>query len=331
MVSRTVLVFGITCMARLMHAIISPDGAGLGTAIEWAMLYMPPEPHMRDSPLLELCLAGLAYVESPRWHEGALWFSDFYTRQVMRLVPGRSPEVVCEVTGQPSGLGWLPDGRMLVVSMNDRRLMRLDPQGLVTVADLSAHVPAPCNDMLVDRRGRAYIGNFGFDLQDHAPLMPTVLLMVTPEGEVSVAAEDMLFPNGTVLTPDGRTLIVAETFGQRLTAFEVATDGKLSNRRVWAQFSERVVPDGICLDAEGAVWIASPVTREVVRVKEGGELTHRIATEDEAIACALGGDDGRSLFVSTGSVFVTPGQSLASRTGKIWQTRVEVPAAPAPL
>jgi sugar lactone lactonase YvrE len=283
---------------------------------------------MHDLPSLEICLEGLAYVESPRWHEGALWFSDFYTRQVMRLVPGRSPGVVCEVAGQPSGLGWLPDGRLLVVSMNDRMLLRLDPQGLASVADLSAQVPAACNDMLVDPRGRAYIGNFGFDLHGHAPPMPTVLLMVTPEGEVSVAAEDMRFPNGAVLTPDGGTLIVAETFGQCLTAFDVAVDGKLSNRRVWAQFSGRVVPDGICLDAEGAIWIASPMSREVLRVKEGGEVTHCIATEDGAIACALGGEDGRSLFVSTGSVFVTPEQSLAARTGKIWQLKVDVPAAP---
>ena len=212
----------------------------------------------------------LAFPESPRWHDGALWFSDFYTRRVNRATPDGRVETVVEVPGQPSGLGWLPDGRLLVVSMNDRRLLRLDGGALTVVADLSALAPAPCNDMLVDAQGRAYIGNFGFDLQARAPFASTSLIMVTPEGAARVVATDMHFPNGTVLTPDGRTLIVGESYGQRLTAFDVRADGSLANRRVWAQLHGKGVgPDGICLDAEGAIWLASPVTREVLRVREG--------------------------------------------------------------
>lgn len=269
---------------------------------------------------------GLTFPESPRWHEGALWFSDFYTRQVMRVGEDGVARSVCEVPGQPSGLGWLPDGRLLVVSMNDRKLLRLDADGLHTVAELSAWAPAPCNDMLVDANGRAYIGNFGFDLHRREPFAPTVLLAVSPSGEVRVAAEDMHFPNGAVLTPDGRTLVVAESYGQRLTAFDVAADGSLSGCRVWAQFGGRIGPDGICMDAEGAIWVASPVSREVLRVREGGQVLERFATEDQAVACALGGADGRTLFVCTGKVMVTPDEAVSMRRGRIWRVQVDVPA-----
>lgn len=271
-------------------------------------------------------LGQLAFPESPRWHEGRLWYSDFHLGRVCRADKSGRVEVVTEVPGQPSGLGWLPDGRLLVVSMKQRSLLRLDEGRLAQVADLSPWAPGLCNDMLVDPQGRAYIGNFGFDMMARAPFAPTVLLLVTPQGEVRVAAEDMHFPNGTVLTPDGRTLIVAESYGQRLTAFDVGSEGELSRRRVWARFSGRVGPDGIALDAEGAVWIASPVSREVLRVREGGEVTHRIPTQDQALACALGGADGRTLYVCTGRVMVTPQESLRALGGAIWQTQVEVGA-----
>jgi sugar lactone lactonase YvrE len=281
--------------------------------------------------VLEPFVKGLAFPESPRWHDGALWFSDFYTRHVSRVGADGRIEAVCEVPGQPSGLGWLPDGRLLVVSMNDRCLLRLDGRALTVVADLAAYAGGPCNDMLVDARGRAYIGNFGFDLQARAPFGATDLVMVAPDGAVKVVARDMHFPNGTVLTPDGRTLIVAESYGQRLTAFDVADDGSLSRRRVWAQLEGRGVgPDGICLDAEGAIWLASPVSREVLRVREGGEITDRLATEGQAVACMLGGADRRTLFVLTGRVLTTPAQSLAERTGAIWTVRVPVAGAGLP-
>lgn len=280
---------------------------------------------------LEAFVKGLAFPEGPRWHDGALWLSDFYQRRVLRVTADGQVQPVVDVPGQPSGLGWLPDGRLLVVSMNDRRLLRLDGNTLVQAADLSGLAPWPCNDMLVDGQGRAYIGSFGFDLQARAPFAPANLLMATPEGRVQVVAQDMHFPNGTVLTPDGRTLIVAESYGQRLTAFDVGADGTLANRRVWAQLAGKGVgPDGICLDAEGAIWVASPVSRELLRVRQGGEVTDRIPTEGQAVACMLGGDDRRMLFVLTGRVLVTPGQSVAERSGMVWKTRVPVPGAGLP-
>lgn len=281
--------------------------------------------------VLEPFLSGLAFPESPRWHQGALWFSDFYDHRVCRVTADGRAETVVEVPGQPSGLGWLPDGRLLVVAMNDRRLLCLDAGSLVEVADLRALAPGPCNDMLVDAQGRAYIGNFGFDLQGRAPFAPASLILVTPDGRARTVADNMYFPNGTVLTPDGRTLIVGESYGQRLTAFDVMEDGSLERRRVWAQLEGKGVgPDGMCLDAEGGVWLASPVSREVLRVREGGQVTHRIATAGQAVACMLGGADRRTLFVLTGRVLVTPEESRAERSGMIYATRVEVAGAGMP-
>ena len=276
------------------------------------------------------CLVeNLAFAEAPRWHQGELWFSDFYTHQVMRVDRGGRAHVVVDVPHQPSGLGWLPDGRLLVVSMVDRKLMRLDPAGLVEVADLSALAGFHCNDMVVDAKGRAYIGNFGFDLftQPVVP-KPTVLVKVDPDGGVSVAADDVQFPNGMVITPDGKTLILGETFARRLTAFDIASDGKLSNRRVWADLGA-VAPDGICLDAEGAVWVASPRSNEFVRVLEGGTITRRIPVSNQAIACALGGEDGKRLFMVIGRV-KNHDEALATRVGRIEYVDVDVAAAAPP-
>lgn len=286
-------------------------------------------PPMSTTPSpLEPFVTGLAFPEAPRWHEGALWFSDFYLRRVQRAAADGRVETIAELDDQPSGLGWLPDGRLLVVGMKKRQLLRLDPGGLQVAAALDAFASAPCNDMLVDARGCAYVGNFGFDLHARAPFAPTVLLMVTPGGEVRVVAEDLHFPNGMALTPDGATLIVAESYAKRLTAFRVADDGTLHDRRVWARFEEKgVAPDGVCLDVEGCVWMASPVSREVLRVREGGTVTHRFATGEQATACALGGEDGHTLYVTTGRVLVTPEQSRAALTGAILQMRVDAPAA----
>ncbi|MFC7514785.1 SMP-30/gluconolactonase/LRE family protein [Herbaspirillum sp. GCM10030257] len=277
---------------------------------------------------IETVVDGLAFAEAPRWHDDMLWFSDFYTRKVTRLRMGGEPETVCEVAGQPSGLGWLPDGRMLVVSMSDRRLLRLDNDGLNTVADLSSILPHHCNDMVVDHRGRAYIGNFGFDLLNRAPVQSTVLMMVDTDGSVRQVADDLLFPNGCVITPDHATLIVAETFGKRLTAFDIADDGTLSRRRVWAALGD-ASPDGICLDAEGAIWVASPPTSEFLRVREGGAILDRIAVPEQAIACALGGPERRTLFMVTGRVSGEQ-RALAERTGRIQAMRVQVPGAGLP-
>jgi sugar lactone lactonase YvrE len=268
---------------------------------------------------------GLAFPEAPRWHDGKLWFSDFYTHQVMCVeADGRLVEAA-HVPAQPSGLGWLPDGRMLVVSMTDRRLMRCENGALVLHADLSSLASSHCNDMVVDRHGRAYVGNFGFDMFAKEAKRPAELILVTPDGAARVVADNLDFPNGCVITPDERTLIVAETMGRQLSAFDIAPDGSLSNRRIWANTGE-ATPDGICLDAEGAVWIASPPTREFLRVREGGEIAQRIAVPNEAIACMLGGEDGRTLYLVTGRVCRAP-RALTERPGRIEAVRVSVPAA----
>jgi len=273
--------------------------------------------------------AGLAFPEAPRWHAGELWFSDMLGGVVMRISADGTLHHVVEVSGQPSGLGWLPDGRLLIVSMRERRLLSLDSAALSAFADLSRLAPGQCNDMVVDVHGRAYVGNFGFDLPGGAAPTPTGLVMVAPDGSARVVADGLLFPNGCVITPDGETLIVGETFGARLTAYGIAPDGSLHSRRTWASLPGRS-PDGICLDAENGIWVASPPTREVLRVCDGGRITHRIATASQAIACALGGPDGRELFVLSGHVSFDPLKARRYRSGRIDSLRVEVPAAAIP-
>ena len=271
---------------------------------------------------------GLAFPEAPRWHDGAFWFSDFYTRKVHRITDDGTLDTIAEVPGQPSGLGWLPDGSLLVVSMQDRRVLRMEDGRLVTHASLDAFTSSLCNDMVVDAHGRAYVGNFGFDMLNREEPRPTVLVMVTPDGTARVVADDLLFPNGCVITPGGDTLIVAETFGRRLTAFDVAPDGSLSGRRIWADLGN-ASPDGICLDADGAVWVASPPTSEFLRVHEGGRMSDRITVDGQAIACALGGPERRTLFMVIGRVS-KEARALAERRGRIVACRVATGGAGLP-
>ncbi|MCF6744469.1 SMP-30/gluconolactonase/LRE family protein [Blastococcus sp. KM273128] len=265
----------------------------------------------------------LGFPEAPRWHGGRLWFSDFHDRVVRRMPAAGGPEVVLELDDSPSGLGWLPDGDLLVVSMVRRALLRVGERGTRVHADLSAATRFRANDLVVDTAGRAYVSSFGFDLESGAEPVATDLVRVDPDGSVSVAAPDVVFPNGMVLGPDGRTLVVAETYGARLTAFDVAADGSLSGRRVFAELPG-VAPDGICLDAEGQVWVATARTPEVLRVRDGGEVTARVAVGSGSLsyACALGGDDGRTLFVCT-----APSWRPGPRAGRIEAAQVEVPAA----
>jgi sugar lactone lactonase YvrE len=273
----------------------------------------------------EILLDGLAFPEGPRWRDGRLYFSDMHDLCVRSVdLAGRS-EVVVEVPASPSGLGWLPDGRMLVVSMQDRRLLRLEPQGLVLHADLSQLASYHCNDMVTDARGRSYVGNFGYDLLAQAPQREAEIVLVDAEGRARIAASGLRFPNGTVITPDGRTLIVGESGRACLTAFDVAEDGALSGRRPWAVL-ERAVPDGICLDAAGAIWVASPLGQQMLRVEEGGRVTHRLDVSRRAIACMLGGPDRRTLFCATSDSF-EPEACRAARRGAIEVARVDVPGA----
>jgi sugar lactone lactonase YvrE len=281
---------------------------------------------MNDAAAPQILLDGLTFPEGPRWRDGRLWFSDFYSHRVMTLEPSGRATTVAEVPQQPSGLGWTPDGRLLVVSMRDKRLLRLEEGRLVEAADLSALAGGPCNDMVVDARGRAYVGNFGSDRHHGEPLRSTCLIRVDPDGTATRAADELWFPNGTVITPDGRTLVVAETYGHRLTAFDVAADGSLGNRRIHAALEEDCFPDGMCLDAEGAIWVADARGHRLLRVFEGGRIERTVSTgEQGAFACMLGGEDRRSLYICT---CVASGPAVAEkRAGRIEMIRVDVPGA----
>ena len=273
-------------------------------------------------------LAGLRFPESPRWHDGRLWFSEKRAGRVVRL-HGDGPESVVEVPADPGGLGWTASGELLVVSMGDRRLLRLGDGGLIEVADLSHLTGGKCNDMVVDRFGRAYVGDFGYDLAAGEQPAGGCLTLVDGTGAARVVADDLGFPNGAVATPDGTGLIVAESSAGRLTAFDIGDDGGLHGRRVFADLG-RGVADGICLDAGGAVWYADPLGCEVVRVADGGRVLQRISTGDEgAFACVLGGDDGRELFVCTYSEAASM-DPAGPPVGRIIATSVEVPSAGSP-
>lgn len=246
---------------------------------------------------LRQLIGGVDFGEGPRWHDGALWYSDFFQRAVYRVTPdGERTAVHADLDDQPSGLGWLPDGRLLVVSMHKRQLLRDDGGALVPHADLSGVATGHANDMVVDTRGNAYVGNFGFDFDAGATFAPADLALVRPDGRVEVAATGLRFPNGSVITPDGSTLIVGESFGGAYQAFDIHDDGTLGPARLWARI-EGSAPDGCSLDEDGGIWFSDARTPQVVRVVEGGEVTHRIPTPMPTYACALGGDDGRTLFV----------------------------------
>lgn len=265
-------------------------------------------------------LDGLCFGEGPRWHDNALWLSDMHAHEVLRVSLQGTPEVVCDVPGWPSGLGWLPNGDMLVVSMTDRRLLRWDGSRLHTHADLADLASFHCNDMVVDAAGRAYVGNFGFDLHSQKKPKPAELICVEADGTARVVAQDMQFPNGSVITPDGKTLIVGESWGARLTAFDIQPNGDLDNRRTWATQPDGALPDGICLDDAGGIWLASPATNECIRQIEGGEITHRVAVDQGAFACMLGGADGHTLFILT-AASSDPEECRALRSGRVetWQ------------
>ena len=282
---------------------------------------------------------GIYFGEGPRWRDGRLWFSDFQAHAVKSCSLAGDARMEFEIDDQPSGLGWMPDGSLLVVSMTKRQVLKRAVDGAMSVhADLSGIATWHCNDMVVDAAGRAYVGNFGFDLDaelgkrgaesviaDHGTAK---LALVQPDGSVSVAAEDMHFPNGPVITPDGKTLIVGETLTGRLTAFDVGADGALSSRRVWADFAPRI-PDGICLDAEGAIWVANPIAHECFRVAQGGEILEVIDPGDNCYACMLGGEDGRTLFMLTAPTSVAH-ETAQAANGKLVIAKVDAPHAGLP-
>lgn len=296
---------------------------------------------LRDERVL---IDDLMYPEGPRWHDGRFYVADFYGCEVVSADLAGSKETVVRVPQQPSGIGWNPDGAMLVVSMLDARLMSYDGAHLREVADLS-DTTAHANDMVVDSRGRAYVGGMpavysdvtevvdginGTEIPDEAQ---NLYLVDSASGKVSIAASEVKFPNGSVITPDGRTLIVAESMAFRLIAFDIGDDGTLSNQRVWADLGFML--DGICLDAENHVWAAVPFPAELrgfYRVAEGGEIKERIETERAAMACALGGPDRDYLCMIEATILGT-GAAPQLRTrgnGRARVGRVEVPGAGLP-
>ncbi len=272
---------------------------------------------MSDSILLD----GLCFGEGPRWRDGSLWLSDMHAQEVIKVDPntGARSVVVTLEDDQPSGLGWLPDGDLLIVAMTKRQLLRFDGTRLSVHSDLSQLASWYCNDMVVDGQGRAYVGNFGFDLHNRAKPRPAELIRVEPDGHPIVEDDDLMFPNGTVITEDGKTLIVGETFAGKLTAFSIAEDGSLFGKRDWAELPHGAVPDGICLDVGGGIWTASPTSNDCIRQVENGDVTHHINLERGAYACTIG--NGK-LYVLTSSSSI-PAECIERR-----DARVEVYDAP---
>ena len=275
----------------------------------------------------ETLVDGLCFGEGPRWRGDRLWFSDMHAGCVMTVDLQGTLEQVMRIEGdEPSGLGWLPTGELLIVSMQRRQVLRYDGAALTVHADLAQLASFHCNDMVVAADGTAWVGNFGFDLYRQASPQAAELIRVDPDGSARIAARDLMFPNGTVITPDGRTLIVGESFGGCLTAFDIDPQRNLVNRRSWAQCPEGAVPDGICLDEAGGIWVASPTSHECLRITEGGTVTDRIDTRVGAFACMLGGPERRTLMMLVAGTS-DPQRSASERSGAILTCDVQYAAA----
>jgi len=275
-----------------------------------------------SSTQADILIDNLCFGEGPRWHDGALWLSDMHDQRVLRVAAdGRAETIVQLADDQPSGLGWLPDGTLLIVAMSKRQILQYDGQHLQVYADLSQHASWYCNDMVVDADGNAYVGNFGFDLHNNAKPKAAELIRVAVNGDIVIEDSEVMFPNGTVITADGKTLIVGESFASQLTAFDRAADGSLSNKRVWAKLPRGAVPDGICLDQAGGIWSASPSSNNCIRQLQGGEVTHTIDVGRGAFACMIGDD---KLYI------LTSASSHPEKCKELRNARVEIYDAPYP-
>jgi sugar lactone lactonase YvrE len=278
---------------------------------------------------LPVFLDGIDFGEGPRWHDGRLWFSDLYQHSVSSVGGDGVRVVELEIDDRPSGLGWLPDGRLLVVAMQSRTVLRQEHDGSVVVhADLSEIATAACNDMVVAADGTAYVGNLGFDHSKDEPRRTANLARVRIDGTIDVVADDFLIPNGAVITSDGCTLIVGETSRRCATAFTISPDGSLHDRRLWADLGD-ALPDGCSLDADNAIWFADATRTEILRVREGGEITHRVEVGQPAFACTLGGDDGKTLFVLAADS-AHEHECIGTGRGTIRTLQVDVPHAGLP-
>ncbi len=273
--------------------------------------------------------ADFVFLEGPRWHEGRLWVSDMFGQAVYTLTPDGARQEVAQFPNRPSGINFLPDGSVVIVSMADRKLMKVHNGVLSEYADLSGILSYDINDCVCAANGDIYVGTFGYDVFAHEAPQPATLTLVKRDGTIKTVADQVHFPNGAVITPDGKTLVVAETFVGKLTAFDIQADGGLANRRSFADLAP-YTPDGICLDREGAIWVAAFEQGEFIRVKEGGEITHRVDTGGRrAVACNLGGSDGKTLYclIYDGDLDDIP---KGARNALIETAQVEVAGAGSP-
>jgi sugar lactone lactonase YvrE len=286
------------------------------------------ESSVRETQVL---LTGLAYGESPRWREGRLWFSNWGAQEIVAADPAGNSEVILRVpTTLPFCIDWLPDGRLLIVSGREGLLLRREPDGLLaTHADLNRLSDRGWNEIVADGRGNIYVNSGGFDLMAGEAFAPGIIALVRPDGSARQVADGIAFPNGMAVTPDNSTLIVAESYGRKLTAFDIAADGGLSNRRVWADLGEGV-PDGICLDAEGAIWYADVPNKRCARVREGGEMLQSIDLDRGCFACMLGGADDRTLFLMAAEWRGLKNMTDAARTGQVLTFEAPAPGAGRP-
>jgi len=279
-------------------------------------------------PELRVVMTGLTFGEQPRWHEDRLWFSDWGTQEVIAVDLNGTSEVILRAPAFPCCVDWLPDGRLLVVSARDGLLLRRETDGaLVTHGDVSGLSDPPAgNELVVDGRGNAYLNGGGFNLMAGGKFAPGIVAMISPDGSARQVAEGLSFPNGMLVMPDAQTLIVAESYANRLTAFEIAADGGLSNRRVWAELGDGV-PDSICADTENAVWYADVPNKRCVRVGEGGEVLDTVQLDRGCFACALGGPDRRTLFMIATEWNGPANMFQGPRTGQVLATRAPAPGA----
>jgi len=285
-------------------------------------------PDSLTPPTLSPLLTGLVFPESPRWHDDRLWVADWGAEEVIAVDMEGKSEVVAEVASVPFSIDWLPDGRLVAVSARERRLLRREADGsFVAHAELSGLSKWPWNEIVVDGRGNIYLNNIGFDFPG-GDFAPGIVALVTADGAVRQVADGVAFPNGMTVTADNSTLVLAESYGKRLTAFDIETDGTLSNRRVWAELGDGV-PDGLCIDAEGAVWYADVPNQRCVRVSEGGEVLGTVPLDRGCFACMLGGPLGTTLFIVANYWAGTTAAALSepTRTGQVVAVEAPAPAA----